>query len=622
MTPIYDTPARPWAFGPLTETDIVGQQAEALVRRYDLLDALAAEGSIRRDLDRSSPPDPRLIEEMARQLVAWVDYVPEPGAGDSEAITPHNGWPIPQGVRLEALCYSPWLDGLRAPDGTVAGKRVFTLPDSADAFARDFHIRAGLPLGLDAELRDSFRLTPLAAGEVAMDIRGKRDQPSRAFLLLMCRHFEAARAVDVRLARPHPALIDRGYPGPAIVAFERLADLERAGAIVREVERHADAGAKLRPLLDAANDPAFVAAAQTNIPGVAWSQPLADLLMADPAVRTLCEFLAVSTPALASWYNATVAKRGTFHIGFRPVAALGHGITTSDIVTAVAGVVDVRTALLSAFRPAAKDRGDHARQSPLNNDILFKWYGLTGLNDNLGTALLADLSPARPVGAPAAGTPKKAGDDDVRHAVATIAARLGRSGSIVPTRATSGKRKTGKGSLNSVRVGAWLSRLHLPARLAPGAAARADETMWRDRYRDLAFWRFMQDPSPATLRTLGLRLADATRLRKTLLEFRRLVVAHVPQTRSDLTAKVMADLATGVSALTANPALADAIRQLAMANANFVRAHGGSSKMSAKRREIRAQLKHRGLTGALGLRHIPGIEGFTNPLLKRKRRSK
>lgn len=454
-----------------------------------------------------------------------------------------------------------------------------------------------------------------------MDIRGKGDQPSRAFLLLMSRHFQAARAADARLACPHPALIACGYPGPAIVAFERLAELERAGSIVREVERHAHAGAKLRPLLEAANDPAFVTAAPTNIPGVAWSQPLADLLTADPAVRTLCEFLAVSTSALASWYNAAVAKRGTFHTGFRPVAALGHGLATSDIVAAVAGVVDVRTALLSAFRPAAKDRDDHARQSPLGNDILFKWYGLTGINDNLGATLLADLSPARPVGKPKAGTPKKAGDDDVRHAVAAIAARLGRAGA---TRApsASGKINTGKGSLNSVRVGAWLSRLHLPARLAPGAASRADETMWRDRYRDLAFWRFMQDPSPATLRTLGLRLADATKLRETLLEFRRLVVVHIPQARSDLTAKVMADLATGVSALTANPTLADAIHQLAMANANFVRAHGGSSKMSAKRREIRAQLKHRGLTGALGLRHIPGIEGFTKPLLKRKRRSK
>jgi hypothetical protein len=54
-----------------------------------------------------------------------------------------------------------------------------------------------------------------------------------------------------------------------------------------------------------------------------------------------------------------------------------------------------------------------------------------------------------------------------------------------------------------------------------------------------------------------------------------------------------------------------------MANANFVRAHGGSSKMSAGRREVRARPKHRGRTGALELRHIPEIEGFTKPLLKK-----
>lgn len=146
MTSIYNTPARPWAFGLLTATDIVGQQAEALVQRYDLLDALAAGGLIRRDLDLSSSPDQRLAEVTARQLVTWVDYVPEPKAGTGDRTSPNDDhWPIPQGLRLEALCYSPWLDGLRAPDGRVAGKRIFTLPDSASAFARDFHIRAGLP---------------------------------------------------------------------------------------------------------------------------------------------------------------------------------------------------------------------------------------------------------------------------------------------------------------------------------------------------------------------------------------------------------------------------------------------------------------------------------------------
>jgi hypothetical protein len=107
-----------------------------------------------------------------------------------------------------------------------------------------------------------------------------------------------------------------------------------------------------------------------------------------------------------------------------------------------------------------------------------------------------------------------------------------------------------------------------------------------------------------------------------MVEFRRLVVAPIPQARSDLTAKVMADLATGVSALTANPALADKVRRLALTNANFVKAQGRSNKMSPRRLEIRAILERQGLTGVLGLRHIPGIEGFTKGLLSGKRRPK
>ncbi|WP_066663837.1 MULTISPECIES: hypothetical protein [unclassified Sphingomonas] len=627
MTDLYDAPARPWAFGPFVGTDIVTRQTEALIQRYDLLDALAAGGEERRDLDPDSAADHRLAEVIARQLVPWVDYIPDrtsmAAGGDSSCIT-QEGWPIPQGVRLEALCYSPWLDRLRAPDGTVEGKRVFRLPHTAQEFAEQFQLRAGIAINLDAELRDGFHLTPSAVGTVAMDIRGHAEHPPRAFLLLLSRHFEAALAADNRLGRAHPALEACGFTRPAIVAFERLAELERAGAIVREVELHAHAGAVLRPLLEAANDPAFIAAANGPIPGVAWSQDIADALAADPALHTLCEYLAVGTDVLASWYNAAAARRGTFHIGFRPAAALGHGLIDSDICAAMATMVDVRTAFLSVFRDAPVT-GPGSRQSALRNDILFKWYGLTGANDNLGAALIADFGAVRPVGRRSSAAPSKIidHDDDVRRTLATIVARLGRGGAAQRTAGPGRKSNTAKDSLNAVRNGAWLSRLYLPARGKPGAAARADESLWRDRYKDIALWRFMQYPDPAALSELGLRPTDAKRLQHAMIEFKRLVIDPHFHAPSELTARLMCDLATAVSPLSVNPAFAQAILQLALANANFTRAHGGKSRnMSERRKRVRAELEHRGLAGDLGLRYIPGLDGFTKGLLKRKRRPK
>jgi hypothetical protein len=625
MTDLYTTPARPWAFGPFVGTDIVSRQAEALVQRYDLLDALAAGGDERRDLDAASAEDHRLAEVIARQLVPWVDYIPDrpsmAAGGDLSCMT-QEGWPIPAGVRLEALCYSPWLDRLRAPDGTIGGKRVFPVPDTARAFAEQFQLRAGIAGNLDAELRDGFHLTPRAVGAVAMDIRGHAEHPPRAFLLLLSRHFEAALTADDRLGRAHPALEACGFTEPAITAFERLAELERAGAIVREVERHAHAGAVLRPLLEAANDPAFIAAANSPIPGVAWSQDIADALAADPALRTLCEYLAVGTDVLASWYNAAAARRGTFHIGFRPAAALGHGLIDSDIGAALATMVDVRTAFLSVFRDAPVT-GPGSRQSALRNDILFKWYGLTGAHDNLGAALIADFGAVRPVGKRSSTTPRKIIDDDVRRALALVVARLGRGGPVQRAGGPGPKSNTGKNSLNAVRNGAWLSRLHLPARGKPGAAARADESLWRDRYKDVALWRLMQDPDSAALGELGLRPKDAKRLQGAMIEFERLVIAPLFRGQSELTARLMCDLATAVSALAVNPVFAQAILRLALANAKSTRADGGKSRnMSEPRKRIRAELEQRGFTGDLGLRHIPGIDGFTKGLLKRKRRPK
>lgn len=611
MTAIYDTPARPWAFGPLIGTDIVTRQTEALVQRYDLRGALNAGGRERRDLVRRSQPDERLVEAMVRQLVPWVDYIPDAADGD-------DAWPIPQGVRIETLCHSPWLDAVRAGDGTIGGKRVFRPPATPEDFAHDFRTCAGFTAARDPAIRDGFRISPVAVGEVAMEIRRDATAPTRSFLLLAAHHFAAASAADKRLRRPHPALQDCGFHGPAIVAFERLAELKRAGCIVREVERHAHAGAVLRPLLEAATDPAFIAKVGGPMDGVAWSQDIADALAADPTLLTLCHYLAVSTPALASWFNAAKAGRGTFHAGFRSAGALGHGMIEADIADAVAGVVDVRTALLSAFRDAP-EHGVGSRQSSLGNDVLFKWYGLTGANDNLAAALLADFASARPGGRPVKGTPVKARGDDVRNALAEIASHLGRDGRPVGTDPSGEATNTGKDAVAAVRAGAGLSKLSLPARLSPGAGARADETMWRDFDRDLGLWLFLQDPDETRLRALRLRPADEDRLRSALRDLQRLMVSAAPTAPSKLTAHVAADLATGVSALTVNPYFADAILQLAKANLTLVEdARINTPDMSDRRKQVRAEMERRGFGGALGERHIFGIEGFTKNLLGRR----
>ena len=171
------------------------RQAEALVQRYDLLDALKVAGEPRRDLTLPDGIDPRLRDQTAHQLVRWVDYEPSRGGPDTD-----EGWPTPAGVRVEALCYSPALDGLKV-DGLIGGGKVFPLPGDVAEFARQFHVRSGV-YAADAAFQEAFRFTPLVVGEVAMTLRMSVQDPGPAFLLLMSRHFDAAYALDERLRAP------------------------------------------------------------------------------------------------------------------------------------------------------------------------------------------------------------------------------------------------------------------------------------------------------------------------------------------------------------------------------------------------------------------------------------
>lgn len=612
MTRVYDEPARPCPFGPLLGTDIVARQAEALVARYDLLDALAAGGTPRRDLDPTTAVDYQLREAMLRQLVPWVDYVPNRSDDDA-------GWPIASGVRVEAFCYSPWLDALRPNQDALAGRQVFAPPASVDEFADQFRLRAGLNADHDIALGDGFRLTPHAVGRVAMDIRGSGTSPTRAFLLLLCRHFDLALQADQRLKDPHPALVQCGFQGPAILAFERLAEIARIGCIVREVDRHAETGIKLRALLEAANDPAFIAAAPRGAEGIAYSLQIAQALAGDRSLLTLCEFLAVGTDVLASWRNGVVAGRGQFLGALRVEQVLTTGGIVSDTAIGLAWSVDVRTAFLSVFRQK-EPAGPGSRQSALENDILFKFYGLTGSHDNLGSALLDGLRSARPAGRPTKGTPVKQVDDDAREAVKEIARALGRDGRA-PRGLQSDGAKLGGGSLNSVRTGSYLSRLYLPECGQPGAAPRGDETMWRDRYRDQTFWANVYDWDEAFVAGLGLSAVDAKRLQRALQAFDSLRTATAPLAGAATAVRAAADLATGVSPITIDPALARGIMQLSLANVTVLERASASRRatLSPKRRAIREKMIKRGWGATLGTRQIPGLEGFTKKLLTTKR---
>lgn len=611
MTKIYDSPARPWAWGPLLGNDIVAQQAQALVQRYDLLDALAAGGQIRRDLDPTTTADPRLREVIARQLVRWVDFEPVEGE-------PDRGWPIPQGVRHEALCYSSWLDSMRTADGTIAGRRVFALPDSAAEFARQFYVRSGIrvganktvdPTGLAPEFQHGFRFTPIVVGEVAMSLRASGPAGDRAFRHLMSREYEAACDVDRRLLDPHAFLKAVGFEDGAIVAFERLDEIARIGMIVREVQWLAPAGIKLRGLLEAANNPAFVAT-NSIAPGVAYAPDLAAALASDPAMLALCDYLAVGTDVLASWRNAVVANRGTFHPGFRPAAWLAGGSIESDTAAALCWMVDVRTAFLSVFDPP---RCGKAQESALQNDSVAKFCGLSNFCNNLAAALMADSSEWRPVGAPRGkrpqGTVAKVKPDDVRVSIAKIVEHLGRDGTPVYA------------GVQTVHTGAALSKLMLPQRPFHGSAARGDDSMWRSRYRDRPFWFRFQDPNTTWFTQLTMRQHDRNTLRSAIHDLRKLTIADLDWAPSKLTARIVADLATGVSALTVNPAFSRSIKKLTRLNALIAEAEKVWHSYSPDRQKRIKKMIDQGIYH-YGLRNIPQIRSFSARWRRRKAKRK
>lgn len=604
MTVIYSSPARPWAWGPLAGTDIVARQAEALVQRYDLLDALGAGGRVRCDLDPTTTADSRLREVIVRQLVPWVDYEPEAGSLD-------EGFPIPQGARVEALCYSPWIDPLRASDGTIAGKRVFALPNTACEFARQFYVRSGIRLGVDKtanprgladEFQHAFSFTPLVVGEVAIALRKPSDdsisseQADRTFRLLMSREFTAAYNEDKRLRAPHPLLQACGFDGPAIVPFERLSEISRSGMIVREVESFAQVGKELRKLLERANAPEFVKA-NTSAPGVVYSPELENALASNRAMRALCEFLVVGTDVLASLRNGAVANRGIFHQKLAPEAFLAHGSIETDIITALAQMIDVRIAFLSVFDNL---RSTTDKNSALNNDILAKFYGLTSFKANLASSLMEDFSHTRSPG-PNPNKPRGENQpDDVRESIAEIVNHLGRDGQAA-----------GAG-INAVQAGAQLSRIMLPKRFEDGAAARGDDSMWRNRYRDWSFWMRFQSPGPLWYAQLSMRQRDREALRRAIDDLRKLLIANLDWAPSSLTARVTADLATGVSAISINPAFARSMRALVEFNGRIVRAEKRWNALSTERQRAIAVLAQlRNFTH--GLRGIEKIESISNP---------
>ncbi len=244
----------------------------------------------------------------------------------------------------------------------------------------------------------------------------------------------------------------------------------------------------------------------------------------------------------------------------------------------------------------------------MQNDSIAKFYGLSNFSANLAAALMADFNATRPVG-PRPGPRRGDNAPDVRESIQHIVAELGRDGT-----------PKNRG-VQTVRTGAPLSKIMLPKRPADGSAARADDSMWRGRYRDWRFWRRFQSPGPLWYAQLSMRRRDREALARAINDLRALVIAKLDWAPSSLTARVTADLATGVSAISINPAFTRSMRALVAFNGRIARAQKRWNALSAARKWAIAVLaQFHNFTH--GRRWIDKIEAISNPARLRERKEK
>ena len=528
-------------FPDLVTGDAVGQEVQALAQRYRLLARLHDHRGARRDL-RGDPVDPRLALEMQRQLVSGVD-MPFVGA--------EAGWPIRPGVRLERLALSPWLAEVALPG-------LLTLPDSVEAFIAAFAQATGIGPEHAEKMDYAYRITPRQLGRVAMQVRGKGEKPSAAFLLLLSRHFDEAAEVSELLRGP--SVLAPRFRRPAIIdGFRLLAELEREALVAADLAiLNRLSVSEIRRLFELSlGDPVGGATANPRL--------LAEALAASPELRRLLSYVMVGTDVLGGLHNATADGYVPFH------TSAWTSILTSGLLGEIPGDIErtlhehgelMRVSAAAAFPAPCPG----SRQSVLSNDEPATFWGLN--NHILPFVAQDDIAKAGFKGGGGGASIGGASDPlEDRSAIAQLilahadvfASDVVRSASQAQARA---KRQDQTGA-HRQKMGGGYAKFVLPVHGRPGSAARFDPMLWSaKRYRDVPFWSLFQGDL-GMLETLNISEAERADVVAALADARQMFARGfalgVP---TGETADILCDLATSVSALTTNRAMAPGLEQL------------------------------------------------------------
>lgn len=214
---------QPGEVDPKLHRETVIQEIYALLKRYELLKSLTANGRQRMDLRGGVEPDEAIIAEMKRQLVPGIDY-PNDGS-----VLDLSRWPIRAGVRLEILAFSPWLKD-------VPG--LHRLPKTEEEFVAYYERSIG-KTRYEYEYENGTTVTEDLFEQVfGFSLAGlyhqiaylepDREEPKPAYLMLMSRHFRSAAMME-------PKLLSKFMHQTTIDAFMLLAELQRAADLITEM---------------------------------------------------------------------------------------------------------------------------------------------------------------------------------------------------------------------------------------------------------------------------------------------------------------------------------------------------------------------------------------------------
>ena len=530
---------------------IVATEIMALAWRHWLLDRLAG----RIDILGSAPLAPELSRRIGRFLVAGLDYAGEPGA---------EGWPVPTGGRYTKLCFSP---ALVRSEVKIPGLHL--LPITLDDYVRYVETICGIGAAQSDDLFRLFRFTPKWLFE---QTRGLREHSPAAWRLLMSNEFGLAERLHPELGRP---VADTAFRQPLINGFMIIAELERAFLIMRHLGR-AQAIVDRRTLLDELS---------RSLPLGRWLKP-AQLR----ELHRWLEYASYSSTALRTLlFDLAPAEIVDLPAGFGPWAA-ANGAVAGDPGT-ILDDPKVRAILIKALTPPpvmlARENGEGSpgdeearasapveRRKPLlRNHELWRWYGLTnqilptialdGIRDVIPTRRIrtgkvvgpsVKNNPAWTFIADLASAMRGRADQISQAAVGKAAERYAETAGLAPIFELEANSKAGL---------KW-ARLYLPTRPMSGSGARFDHTMWLTLERDVDFWRMLLDVHRGG-RFGRFRTPTARHLRPLIGILRRAFSTLYGNARwSDLTGRIIYDLAAAIGPISGNPDIAYALHVLGL----------------------------------------------------------